>query len=55
MAVRRDAVGRVDLHAHPTIGGLHHNLELICGGIPSPANAVRTLREQAKRTPPNLP
>ena len=45
--------GLIDSHSHPIRGGLHYNLELRWDGVPSLADAMRILREQAKRTPPN--
>src|SRR3989442_1537998 len=45
--------GLIDSHSHPIRGGLHYNLELRWDGVPSLAEAMRMLREQARRTPPN--
>jgi predicted amidohydrolase YtcJ len=45
--------GLNDSHSHPIRGGLYYNLELRWDGVPSLADALRMLREQAKRTPPN--
>src|SRR6266511_2037808 len=45
--------GLIDSHSHPIRGGLHYNLELRWDGVPSLADAMRMLREQAQRTPPN--
>src|SRR5882762_5749143 len=45
--------GLVDSHSHPIRGGLSYNLELRWDGVPSLADAMRMLREQAQRTPPN--
>ena len=45
--------GLIDSHSHPIRGGLHYNLELRWDGVPSLADAMRMLREQARRTPPN--
>src|SRR6266536_241962 len=45
--------GLIDSHSHPIRGGLSYNLELRWDGVPSLADALRMLREQAKRTPPN--
>src|SRR6266576_657633 len=45
--------GLIDSHSHPIRGGLSYNLELRWDGVPSLADAMRMLREQAKRTPPN--
>src|ERR1700722_11847907 len=38
-------------HLHLIRGGLNYNLELRWDGVPSLADAVRMLREQAQRTP----
>ena len=43
--------GLIDSHSHPIRGGLHYNLELRWDGVPSLADALRMLREQAQRTP----
>src|SRR5580765_6408276 len=45
--------GLIDSHAHPIRGGLYYNLELRWDGVPSLADALRMLRDQARRTPPN--
>src|SRR5258707_2467938 len=45
--------GLIDSHSHPIRGGLSYNLELRWDGVPSLADAMRMLREQAKRTPLN--
>src|SRR5712691_4175781 len=45
--------GLIDSHAHLIRGGLNYNLELRWDGVPSLADALRMLREQAQRTPPN--
>ncbi len=45
--------GLIDSHSHPIRGGLYYNLELRWDGVPSLADALRMLREQAQRTPPN--
>src|SRR2546428_13133700 len=45
--------GLIYSHSHPIRGGLHYNLELRWDGVPSLADAMRMLREQARRTPPN--
>ena len=37
---------------HPIRGGLNYNLELRWDGVPSLADALRLLKEQAARTPP---
>jgi hypothetical protein len=44
--------GLNDSHTHPIRGGLNYNLELRWDGVPSLADALRLLREQARRTPP---
>src|SRR5438045_4510500 len=52
-----DAQGRTvipglnDSHMHPIRGGLNYNLELRWDGVPSLADALRMLKEQAARTP----
>lgn len=43
--------GLNDSHTHPIRGGLTYNLELRWEGVPSLADALRLLREQARRTP----
>ena len=43
--------GLNDSHMHPIRGGLHYNLELRWDGVPSLADALRMLKEQAARTP----
>jgi predicted amidohydrolase YtcJ len=48
---RRAIPGLNDSHIHPIRGGLHFNLELRWDGVPSLADALRMLREQARRTP----
>src|SRR5437879_9424753 len=45
--------GLIDSHSHPIRGGLSYNLELRWDGVPSLADAMRMLREQAGRTPVN--
>jgi predicted amidohydrolase YtcJ len=45
--------GLIDSHSHPIRGGLYYNLELRWDGVPSVADALRMLRDQARRTPPN--
>ena len=37
---------------HLIRGGLNYNMELRWDGVPSLADALRMLREQAQRTPP---
>ena len=44
--------GLNDSHLHLIRGGLNYNLELRWDGVPSLADALSMLREQAKRTPP---
>ncbi len=52
-----DAAGRTvipglnDSHMHPIRGGLNYNMELRWDGVPSLADALRMLKEQAQRTP----
>lgn len=41
-----------DSHMHPIRSGLSFNLELRWDGVPSLADALRMLKEQARRTPP---
>jgi predicted amidohydrolase YtcJ len=53
-----DAQGRTvipglnDSHLHLIRGGLNYNMELRWDGVPSLADALRMLKEQAARTPP---
>jgi predicted amidohydrolase YtcJ len=44
--------GLNDSHMHPIRGGLNYTLELRWDGVPSLADALRMLQEQARRTPP---
>jgi predicted amidohydrolase YtcJ len=44
--------GLNDSHLHLIRGGLNYNLELRWDGVPSLADALAMLREQARRTPP---
>jgi predicted amidohydrolase YtcJ len=44
--------GLNDSHLHVIRGGLNFNMELRWDGVPSLADALRILREQARRTPP---
>ena len=44
--------GLNDSHIHVIRGGLNYNLELRWDGVPSLADALRMLRDQAQRTPP---
>ena len=51
-ANRRTVIpGLNDSHMHPIRGGLNYNLELRWDGVPSLADALRMLKEQAARTP----
>jgi len=43
--------GLNDSHTHVIRGGLHYNMELRWEGVPSVADALRMLQEQARRTP----
>src|SRR6266481_918258 len=43
--------GLNDSHMHPIRGGLNYNMELRWDGVPSLADAMRMLKEQAARTP----
>jgi predicted amidohydrolase YtcJ len=43
--------GLNDSHMHPIRGGLNYSLELRWDGVPSLADALRMLKEQAARTP----
>ena len=50
---KRTAIpGLNDSHTHLIRGGLNYNLELRWDGVPSLADGLRMLREQARRTPP---
>lgn len=49
---RRAIPGLNDSHTHPIRGGLHYNMELRWDGVPSLADALKMLRDQARRTPP---
>ncbi|MBL9139908.1 MAG: amidohydrolase, partial [Verrucomicrobiales bacterium] len=49
---RRVIPGLNDSHLHVIRGGLNFNMELRWDGVPSLADALRMLREQARRTPP---
>jgi predicted amidohydrolase YtcJ len=44
--------GLYDSHLHVIRGGLNFNMELRWDGVPSLADALRLLKEQARRTPP---
>jgi predicted amidohydrolase YtcJ len=48
---RRVIPGLNDSHMHPIRGGLNYNMELRWDGVPSLADALRMLKEQAARTP----
>ena len=52
LAGRRAVPGLNDSHLHLIRGGLNFNMELRWDGVPSLADALRMLKEQAKRTPP---
>jgi predicted amidohydrolase YtcJ len=43
--------GLNDSQMHPIRGGLNYNMELRWDGVPSLADALRMLKEQAQRTP----
>lgn len=43
--------GLIDSHTHLIRGGLNYNLELRWDGVPSLADALRMLKEQAAKTP----
>src|SRR5260370_42474683 len=53
-----DANGRTvipglnDSHMHPIRGGLSYNMELRWDGVPSVADALQMLKDQAQRTSP---
>jgi predicted amidohydrolase YtcJ len=49
---RRVIPGLNDSHTHVIRGGLSYHLELRWDGVPSLADALRMLKDQAKRTPP---
>lgn len=49
---RRVIPGLNDSHIHIIRGGLNFNMELRWDGVPSVADALRMLKEQAQRTPP---
>lgn len=49
---RRVIPGLMDSHTHLIRGGLNYNMELRWDGVPSLAEAMRMLKEQAIRTPP---
>jgi predicted amidohydrolase YtcJ len=49
---RRVIPGLNDSHTHLIRGGLNYTMELRWDGVPSLADAMRMLKEQARRTPP---
>lgn len=49
---RRVIPGLNDSHTHLIRGGLNYNMELRWEGVPSLADALRLLKDQAARTPP---
>ena len=49
---RRTVPGLNDSHLHLIRGGLNYNMELRWDGVPSLADALRMLKDQAARTPP---
>jgi predicted amidohydrolase YtcJ len=49
---RRVIPGLNDSHLHVIRAGLYYNMELRWDGVPSLADAMRMLKEQAQRTPP---
>src|SRR5271169_3101789 len=49
---RRVVPGLNDSHLHVIRGGLNYNMELRWDGVPSLADGLRMLKEQARRTPP---
>jgi len=49
---RRVIPGLNDSHLHVIRGGLNYNLELRWDGVPSLADGLQMLKEQAERTPP---
>ncbi len=49
---RRVIPGLNDSHLHVIRGGLNYNMELRWDGVPSLADGLRMLREQAQCTPP---
>ncbi|MCM2567640.1 amidohydrolase family protein, partial [Janthinobacterium kumbetense] len=51
LAGRTVIPGLNDSHLHLIRGGLNYNLELRWEGVPSLADALRMLKEQALRTP----
>src|SRR6195256_1736723 len=52
-ANRRTVIpGLNDSHMHPILAGLSYNMELRWDGVPSVADALRMLKDQAQRTSP---
>src|SRR6187402_272951 len=49
---RRVIPGLNDSHLHVIRGGLNYNMELRWDGVPSLADGLRMLKEQAQRVPP---
>lgn len=49
---RRVIPGLNDSHLHVIRGGLNYNMELRWDGVPSLADGLRMLKQQAQRTPP---
>ncbi len=49
---RRTLPGLNDSHLHLIRGGLNYNMELRWDGVPSLADALRMLKDQARHTPP---
>ncbi|RYD42949.1 MAG: amidohydrolase, partial [Sphingomonadales bacterium] len=49
---RRLIPGLIDSHIHVIRGGLNYNMELRWDGVPSLADAMAMLKEQAQNTPP---
>src|SRR5712671_528942 len=49
---RRVIPGLNDSHLHVIRGGLNYNMELRWDGVPSLADGLRMLKDQAQRTPP---
>ena len=49
---RRPIPGLNDSHLHVIRAGLYYNMELRWDGVPSLADAMRMLKEQAQHTPP---
>src|SRR5882762_3697066 len=50
--MRRSVIpGLNDSHLHVIRGGLNYNMELRWDGVPSLADGLRMLKEQAQRTP----